>query len=158
MLLNQAAAEALAPHPTTYIVFDDSLPGFGCRVSPGGVRAWIFEYRPGGGRRSHTRRMTIGRINALPYHKARAAAAKLHHRTRLGEDPVAAREEAREAPTLDEVIDRFLREDARVPPASFIADILTTTFARRWGASGRAMSPIATLPSFTAPSAPAERR
>ena len=111
MLLNQAAAEALAPRPATYIVFDNSLPGFGCRVSPGGVRAWIFEYRPGGGRRSPTRRMTIGRINALPYYKARAAAAKLHHRTKLGEDPAAVRDEAREAPTVDEMIDRFLREE-----------------------------------------------
>ena len=109
--LSQAAAEALQPRDGTYIAYDADLAPFGCRVTPRGVRSWIYEYRPGGGRRLATRRITLGRIDALPCHKARAAAEKLHHQTRLGADPAVERQRQREAPTVDEIADRFLSEE-----------------------------------------------
>ena len=92
--LNQTTAETLQPRDRAYICYDQSP----CRVAPGGGRAWIFEYRPGGGRKAATRRMTLGRVDALPYAKARKAAEVLYHRTRLGEDPAAA--ETASAPPL----------------------------------------------------------
>src|SRR6516164_9155176 len=109
--LSHAAAEALMPGARTYICYDQSPPGFGCRVTPAGSKPWVFDYRPGGGRRASTRRMTLGRIDALPYAKARKAAERLYHRTRLGEDPAGARDSARAVPTLDTVIDRYMREE-----------------------------------------------
>jgi Arm DNA-binding domain/Phage integrase central domain len=109
--LNQAVAEALEPGDRPYVCYG-SPSGFGCRVTPNGVRSWIFDYRPGGGRRSATRRMTLGRIDALSYAKARRRAEELYHRTRLGEDPAGARDDQRGAPTVDAIIERYLEEEA----------------------------------------------
>jgi integrase len=109
--LSQAIAESFEAGTRAYIRYERSLPGFGVRVTPAGAKSWVFEYRPGGGRRAATRRMTLGRIDALPYSKARKSAEKLYHRTRLGEDPAGARDSEREAPTLDAVIDRYMREE-----------------------------------------------
>ena len=109
--LSQAAAEALEPGPHPYICYDQSLPGFGCRVMPTGSKSWVFDYRPGGGRRASTKRLTLGRIAALPCAKARKAAESLYHRTRLGEDPAGARGDERAAPTLDAVIGRYMTEE-----------------------------------------------
>jgi hypothetical protein len=66
MKLTQTVAEALEPRARAYVVYD-APPGFGCRITPAGARAWVFEYRAGGGRGSASRRMTLGRIEALPY-------------------------------------------------------------------------------------------
>jgi integrase len=109
--LNQAVAEALEPSDRPYVCYG-APSGFGCRVTPNGVRSWIFDYRPGGGRRSATRRMTLGRIDALPYAKARRRAEELYHRTRLGEDPAGARDDQRGAPTVDGIIECYLEEEA----------------------------------------------
>jgi integrase len=110
--LTHTAVEALPPGEHTYVARDAALPGFGCRVTPAGVKSWTYEYRPGGGRRSSTRRMTLGRIETMPCHKARTAAEKLHHQTRLGADPAGVRQEHRAAPTVAEIADRFLTEHA----------------------------------------------
>ena len=61
--------------------------------------------------RAATRRMTLGRVDALPYAKARKAAEALYHRTRLGEDPAGARDGERAAPTLDTIITRYMAEE-----------------------------------------------
>jgi integrase len=111
MKLSQAIVESLKPAASAYVRYDASLPGFGCRVAPGGGRSWVFEYRPGGGRRSSTRRMTLGRIDALPYVKARKAAEQLYHRTRLGEDPAGARDEQRAAATVADLVERYMAEE-----------------------------------------------
>jgi integrase len=108
--LSQTAAAALVPRAQTFVAYD-TLPGFGCRVTPAGARSWIFEYRAGGGRRSATRRMTLGRIEALPYNKARRTAEALYHRTRMGEDPAGARAEQRVSATVTHLMDRYLAEE-----------------------------------------------
>jgi hypothetical protein len=109
--LSQTAAAALVPRSRTYVIYD-APPGYGCRVTPAGARAWVFEYRAGGGRGSSTRRMTLGRIEALPYNKARRAAEALYHRTRLGEDPAGARDEQRGAVTVATLVERYTGEEA----------------------------------------------
>ena len=111
--LTQTIAETLKLRDRAYVVYDGSLPGFGCRVTPAGARSWIFEYRPGGGRRTSTRRMTLGRIDALPLAKARKAAEGLYHRTRLGEDPAGVRNRERAAPTVNALIERYMAEEIR---------------------------------------------
>ena len=114
--LTQTAAERLAPRDRPYVQFDRMPPGFGVRVTPAGARSSVFEYRPGGGRRSGTRRMTLGRIEALPYTQARKAAEALYHRTRLGEDPAGARDAARAAVTVADLVKRYLAEEVTLKP------------------------------------------
>src|SRR6516162_5712727 len=90
------------------IVFDDDLPGFGLRLRAGGAARWIYQYDIG----PRTRRMTLGSTAALPAARARAAAAELHHRVRLGADPAEAKAEsrARAAETLGALLDVYLEE------------------------------------------------
>src|SRR5262245_24273854 len=111
MKLTQTAAERLRPRERAYVQRDAAPPGFGVRVTPNGVRSWVFEYRPGGGRGAATRRLTLGRIDALPYSKARKTAEALYHRTRLGDDPAGARDSTRAAATVGALVERYMAEE-----------------------------------------------
>jgi integrase len=110
--LTQAVVETLELRAQVYVTYDSAVPGFGCRVTPAGARSWIFDYRPGGGRHAPTRRMTLGRIEALSHSNARKLAQSLYHRTRLGEDPAGARDKERATPTVGALIERFMIEEA----------------------------------------------
>lgn len=112
--ITRKVLKELAPSERTYIRYDSDLPGFGVRVTPTGNAAWIVEYRPnGGGRRSATRRMTLGSVRKLPLEKARAEAERILARATLGDDPAADRREQREAATIADLIEAFLRESVR---------------------------------------------
>ncbi|MCY4489569.1 MAG: Arm DNA-binding domain-containing protein, partial [Deltaproteobacteria bacterium] len=51
------------------------MPGFGLRVQPSGVRAYIVNYRVGtGGRRATNRRLVIGRHGRVTADQARRLA------------------------------------------------------------------------------------
>ncbi len=79
------------PEGKTEALFaDDRVPGLALRLREGGSRTWTFQYRIG----RRQRRLTIGAAAALSVADAQAAAAKLHARVRLGEDPAAAKEQA----------------------------------------------------------------
>jgi hypothetical protein len=121
--LTKSAVAALAPRPTTYVMYDSILPGFGVRVTPAGVKSWIYEYRPGGGRRSNTRRITLGKVRSLAAEKARVAAQVMHHRARLGDDPAREREERRTAPTVNELASKFMAEAIRLKRKPRSADL-----------------------------------
>jgi integrase len=73
------------------IFFDDEIPGFGLRLREGGSRSFIFQYKQG----AKHRRMALGVASPDTLGGARKAAAKLHARVRLGEDPASDKAEAR---------------------------------------------------------------
>jgi integrase len=78
--LTQAVAKALQPGKRTVVVYDNTLPGFGLRITKAGSKSWIVEYRPGGGRSSPTRRITLGNIATLPADKAAPTVSQLAER------------------------------------------------------------------------------
>src|SRR5437879_3625155 len=82
----------------------DYVPGLGLRVTAAGARAFILNYRTRSGRE---RRITIGAWPAWTVTAARAEAAALKRRIDAGDDPLAERQEARDAPTMSELLDRF---------------------------------------------------
>jgi len=41
--LTKTTGQNLPSRDRVYIAYDDSLSGFGCRVTPNGVRSWIVE-------------------------------------------------------------------------------------------------------------------
>ena len=93
-----------------YTLFD-KLKGSGLRVFPSGKKSWIVEYRPGeGGRSTAKRRMTIGAVGTLTPDEARSKAEKLLAQARLGNDPAAAKAEARKGLTVAEIAQAFLVE------------------------------------------------
>src|SRR6516225_1579211 len=83
--------EELPKGKSEAIFFDDEIPGFGLRLREGGSRSFIFQYKQG----AKGRRMALGIASPDTIGDARKAAAKLHARVRLGEDPASDKAEAR---------------------------------------------------------------
>lgn len=111
---NQSAASLqLPPGRDSLVVFDDDLPGFGLRISAGGSRQWVVQYRNALGQ---SKRESLGRVGLLSATDARKAAGERLARAKLGEDPHASRakERARAAVTFGHGIEPYL---AAVAPA-----------------------------------------
>lgn len=81
--------------------------GFGVRVTAAGSRAFIMNYRNAEGA---SKRYTIGSCNDWTVLKAIIEARAVRQRIDRGEDPLANREEIREAPTVGDLIDRYERD------------------------------------------------
>jgi integrase len=88
------------------ITYDEAVRGLGVRVTSAGARAWIFNYRAG----RTERRMTIGDTAAWPVKKARERAKELRRLVDDGKDPMAERHAGREAPTVNDLADKFVAE------------------------------------------------
>ncbi|MEM1180935.1 MAG: integrase arm-type DNA-binding domain-containing protein [Acidobacteriota bacterium] len=90
------------------VLWDDQVPGFGLRITPGGAKSFVFNYRRDGRKRL----ITLGRYGVLTVDQARAAAVR-HSATVLeGGDPLAERQERRGGVTVAEAFDRYFREHA----------------------------------------------
>src|SRR3712207_2557602 len=101
------ACLSLPAGKTDHIEFDDALPGFGVRLRAGGKRVWIAQYRMG----QKQRRVTIGSVEALDPDDARRAAKSILAKAHLGNDPQAAKIEAkaRAHHTLGAMVDPYLQ-------------------------------------------------
>jgi integrase len=111
LTIRSSAALTLPAGKREHIYWDDDVAGLGLRLREGGSRTWVYRYRVG----NTQRKMKLGSAKAVPLVTARANAAKLEARVRLGEDPAAVREIAKRDAgyTFDLVAERFL--DARRP-------------------------------------------
>src|SRR5690242_8030107 len=102
------AAVAALPLPSSGDAFhwDAELAGFGLRVSAKGKRTWIAQWRFG----SQQRRFKVGQWPELRADKARKQARDILAAARNGQDPQAARSEAREqtAVTLGSIAALYL--------------------------------------------------
>lgn len=85
---------------------DDTLPGFGVRLRAG-RKTYSVRYRTPAGQ---LRRETLGLTTLLSLDAARQAAQALLVAVRQGQDPAAARQAARQAPTLAQLAARYLEE------------------------------------------------
>jgi hypothetical protein len=86
--------------------FDDTVPGFAARITANGHRGFVLNYERGG----RQRRYTIGTFGDWTVADARAEARRLRQAIDRGEDPMAARDAARTAPTMADLIARFKAE------------------------------------------------
>jgi integrase len=110
--LTKKTITGLPTRPKVYIAYDDSLPGFGCRVTPNGARSWIVEYRPhGGGRGVAKRRITLGPVSTLTPDQAREAARTVLAKVRLGEDVAVDRAARRSAPAVRQLANQFMHDE-----------------------------------------------
>ncbi|WP_341702797.1 integrase family protein, partial [Ferrovibrio sp.] len=80
------------------------------KVTASGLKVFVYQYRDGTGK---PRRLTIGRYGALTADGARKAIQQAAARVALGEDPAAAKAEARRAGTVAELMDRYLEDYCR---------------------------------------------
>jgi integrase len=105
---------------TEHLYPDDDIPGFALRVRAGGARRLTFQYKIG----HLSKKITLGAVTALNFAETRKAAEKLYARVRLGEDPAAARDEARleAAETFEAAMRRYLEDRrAHLRPRSYWA-------------------------------------
>jgi integrase len=113
--LTKRTIDAVSPGDQPVVLYDTELKGFGIRIAPGGARSWFVEYRPGaGGRAVAKRRMVLGSASALTPDEARKAARAALASVRLGQDPAAARNRARDMPTFSAFVERYLAEEAAI--------------------------------------------
>jgi integrase len=103
--LTKRSVEALPIKTTRYDVFDADLTGFHVRVSPSGRKTYHLYYRTNSG---HERRPKIGQHGLISCEQARDAAANWLAEVTLGGDPGQARSEARQAPSVADMCERYL--------------------------------------------------
>ena len=95
------------PKTGNRVHYDDQVPGFGCRVTAGGAKAFVLNYRTRGGRE---RRITLGKVPSWSVGAARTEAKRLRRLIDQGEDPLGDIQAGREAPTVADLIVRFDEE------------------------------------------------
>ncbi len=98
--------------------FDESLPGFGVRVSPSGHKSFCLFYRRG----KRLRRFTLGRFPALSLAQARALARDALLEVARGGDPAVNKTETRQADTFAELADEYLERHAKPNKKSWRQD------------------------------------
>jgi len=113
MRFTTRSVAALRSRDKAYWESDESLPGFRLKVSPTGVKSFGVRLRSRGGRKNRSDTMqVIGRFGVLTVEEARAKARELLSRTTLGADIANEQRDARTAPSVAELAERFLEERA----------------------------------------------
>jgi integrase len=85
---------------------DPKATGFGVRSYPGGGRSFFIDYRLNG----RQRRYTIGPFPRWSAEAAREEAKKLRKEIDRGVDPAGDKRERRTAPTVQDLIDRYVAD------------------------------------------------
>lgn len=95
--------------------WDTKIPGFGLRVSAPssryreGRRAWVLMYRMDGVQR----RWTFGTYPIVPLSRARERASDGLRMVYEGRDPSLEKQEARQAPTVRQLVDAYIERHAK---------------------------------------------
>jgi integrase len=109
--LTNEFARNVAPIPGKISRYFDthkrSPRGFLLRVTPAGAGAWALQYRVDG----RQREITIGDPKSWPITEARRRGHELRRDIDAGGDPLGKREEARLAPTVEQLVERFVAEE-----------------------------------------------
>ncbi len=88
------------------LVWDTEVKGFGLRVHAGGARSFFLNYRLNGREGRHT----IGSYPEWSVAAARERAKELRRAVDNGTDPAGEKRARREAPTVQDLIDRYIEE------------------------------------------------
>ena len=111
--LTDRSIEALKGRPARYEVWDEARKGFGVRVTPRGVKSFIWVYHFQG----KPRRLTFGTYPALTLAGAGLKLAEAKQFLDRGLDPgaraVAARTAERHAETVEELVGSYLDRYAK---------------------------------------------
>lgn len=119
--LTKRAVEGLQREEKEFIVWDTEIPGFGVRVRPSGRRVYILKYRT---KKGTPRKPAIGRHGSITAEQARSIARTWLAEVHKGGDPAAETEAGRNAPSLSEFAERYMKQHAEVKkrPLSVAAD------------------------------------
>lgn len=131
--LTERAIKAMVPDiDRDALVYDDEVTGFAICVYRSGKRAFVIRYRIAG----RARHFTIGSWPDWSVTAAREEAKRLKREVDAGYDPLGNRIERRNAPTMSDLIDRYLKEHAaKLAPrsASDQTSLLRKLVEPEWG-------------------------
>jgi len=105
-LTEATARKALPPVRGQTMMWDAEVKGFALRITPGGAKSFVLDYRAEG----RQRRITIGAWPDWTVAAARQTAKDMKREVDLGSDPMGERQAQREAPTVQEMWERYARE------------------------------------------------
>jgi len=111
-LTDRAVARLVPPKQGRLEVLDAKMPGLALRVTPRGHKSWTVTWHQG----RRARRHAIGAYPALTLATARDKARQVPAGLARGEDPIAARFEARFAPTVAALAAPIARCPHPTPP------------------------------------------
>jgi len=106
--LTERFVKAMVPDAGRDLLVYDEVTGFGLYILRSGKRGFFLRYRIAG----RDRRFTIGSWPTWSVTAAREEAKRLKREIDAGHDPLGKRIESRNAPTISDLIDRYLREHA----------------------------------------------
>lgn len=107
MRLTKSQIDLAVADGADLFLWDSTLPGFGVRVKPSGVRSFIVQFR---NRHGRSRRVTIGKYGTLTLEQARTEARKLLGEAARGRDPRQERIDDRVDPTIAELARRYMED------------------------------------------------
>jgi integrase len=113
--ITKRAVDAMKPGAGIAFLWDAgdrALKGFGVRITPAGVKSYVYQYRIGG-RAGPVRRYTIGRHGEFTPEQARERAIELIALIRRGIDPIEAEEGEAKARTKAKAIEATQEREAR---------------------------------------------
>ena len=107
---------------TDWFLWDTELTGFGLKISKGGRKSYVCQYRTAGGRSGDDRRLTIGQ-HGSPWtvEIARAEARKILGRAANGEDPALEKQDLKKRLSVAELCDQYLQHGCGTKKASTLA-------------------------------------
>ena len=118
--LTKRVVDAAKAAANDYQLWDAKVRGFGVRVYPSGVKAFILQYRNAAGR---TRKIVLGRYGVVTAEMAREKAIKLLGAVLDGRDPSHDKRQSRNAQTVGELADLYLSEGAIEKPEQEIVEL-----------------------------------
>ena len=135
--LTKSVIDAL-PTPSSELVYwDETLPGFGVKVTPAGRKVFVVLYRTAGAG-SRLRKYTIGPYGRVTLHVARNEAQRVLVARTEGRDPATEKREARRrlgTDNVDDLVNAFIKQHvSKRRSAAEITRILKREIAGRWGA------------------------
>ncbi|MBI4377285.1 MAG: tyrosine-type recombinase/integrase [Elusimicrobia bacterium] len=108
--LTKRLIKSIHPEAKAVLIHDTDLPGFQCRIAPNGKAVFYLYYRTKNGRQ---RRPSIGVYGVVSCDQARKTALTWLAAVAQGADPSQSRQQAKVAPTIADLAERYLEEHAR---------------------------------------------
>src|SRR5262245_3056889 len=128
--------DALQPKPVEIVYWDETLPGFGVKVTPAGRKVFIVLYRTGGSG-SRLRKYTLGPHWRVTLHIARGEAPRVLGARREGRDLAGEKRDARRRISSDRVkdlVEAFAKQHlGKRKSGAELARLLQREVVERWG-------------------------
>lgn len=119
--VTKRSVDSLKPAAIDVILWDDSLAGFGVKITPSGHKSYVVQYRPGaGGRRATAKRIVLGTHGALTPDEARKLAKRELGRVAQGQNPADERAKKKGERKVRELGTEYMEEvQARRKPSTY---------------------------------------